>query len=222
VSSPVNDLLNFIEIVNECSHFPCSVIVISVGTEVNVSDLQHLNLCDFENYFLTYNKQLQNKPFRKNIQYVNFNALYDDNPNLSSDAVLKPILKEFFKEITSQFLEYINKNNINPIDLADLKSKSLHNYIEFRKKKQLEKYTTPNYLITEMSILLDDIKSMGYSQEEFLKSFPTLPTFERHYIVNVLNKQKAHANKENNSVRGAGKNSNNLSKLLFLKIIYHR
>lgn len=128
-------------------------------------------------------------PYRKNTYYLNFNDLFlTHNQNLLNNVVLTPILKNFSKEITNQFLDYIYKKNIIPIDHNSQKNKSINSYFEFRTKKQLERYTVPFYLSDEMNHLIDNLESLKISLNDLIREFKTVPTFEKHYLVNVMKK----------------------------------
>lgn len=142
---------------------------------------------ELEALFLKYDRKMKTKPFRKNTYFLNFNNLIlTHNHNLLNDAVLTPILKNFSKVITDQFLEYVNKKNIAPNDFDNHKNKSINTYFEFRTKKQLEQYSVPHYLTNEMNRLIDDLHQLGISIDDLMNEFKTVPTFEKQYLISEL------------------------------------
>lgn len=147
----------------------------------------HSEVKELEALFLKYDRKMKTKPFRNNTYFLNFNNLIlTHNHNLLNDAVLTPILKNFSKVITDQFLEYVNKKNIAPNDFDNHKNKSINTYFEFRTKKQLEQYSVPHYLTNEMNRLIDDLHQLGISIDDLMNEFKTVPTFEKHYLISEL------------------------------------
>ena len=152
-----------------------------------MSHFNYSEVKEIEALFLKYDRKMKTVPFRKNTHFLNFNNLIlTHNQNLLNNVVLTPILKNFSKEITNQFLEYVNKKNIAPIEVYGQKNKSINTYFEYRTKKQLERYTVPHYLTDEMNFLIDDLQLLGISLNDLMREFKTVPTFERHYLVNEV------------------------------------
>jgi hypothetical protein len=220
ISSPINDMVEFLELINQCSNFPASIVVIQIGEEAD-PEIQKAeedaNYIKKENYLEVLNTGLfkqyaesvglefkQKSPLqqqRRNSFYINFNELFR-RENLKSEVILKPVLKKLFREITNQFLDYALQNNISPMDFENLKKKSLHNYLDFRRKRQTEKYQIPNYLKEEKEAIIEEVIKLGYTVDELHQYIKTFPSFEKDYIFNVLNDFKIkNMIRENNERR---------------------
>lgn len=181
------------------SLLPCSIIVISIGSEFNSAEI--------EERLIDYKKTLGDG--RLNMIYIDFHKItlskdtsnynnnlsdgdnHSDNNNKNSIDKTKLVCKMLYNRINEQFIDYINRTNRKPLDSENIQSKNTPNFFEYRQKKIKEKYSTPKVLNNERERLLKEIHTLKYSNAEFESTFnDKLPTFDRHYIINQLNKTK--------------------------------
>lgn len=178
----------------ESSNYPCSIVIISLGIEINKKDLELFN-GNLNELAKEFGIEAKNVSKRKNTYYVDFNYIYQKQ-NLSLEAITRPIKKNLFKEITSQILDYMSINDLSPIDYKNLKIKTLHNYVDFKRRKQNEHYVIPQYIQDEHKNLLENIEQIGFHSTDIYKCMKTIPTFEQHYVMNLLNHYKIMLKKE--------------------------
>ena len=189
ISSNIQDLSVLFNDLNRYNNLPFTVVIVSIGKEFD-GDL-------FEKKVKKFKSDTSLKKMRNNLIYVNFHKIFVDYTNNSKlPEKLKNPCKLLYNRLNEQFVDFINIVNVKPFDFENIKNKNTPNFIDFKKKKMNEKPVISKYLISEKNKLVQEIKDLKYSIDFFEETFnKKLPTFDRHYIITQLNKQKCNKNK---------------------------
>jgi hypothetical protein len=161
-----------------------ALIVVSIGNEFNGEKFEN----NIEKFFK------ENNNLRKNILYINFNDYFKEYSNniYKLEEKLKLLCKQIYNKLNDQFINFILNNKIKPFDSKNLMNKNTPDFINFRKKKMNQKYIIPKFLINLRDNLIDDVNKLNYNNLIFEKTFNNkiIPTFDKHFIINQLNKQR--------------------------------
>jgi hypothetical protein len=206
VTSRITDIVNSIMLLNKTSHYPCSVIVIGCGDEYQLetkncpNEYEFLNKMDteepFEYIHNTYGVLIKTRPFRPNTQFIDFFTIFEEyGQGLRKESVGKLILKSIFSKISNQFLNYVNKIGVPPIDFFNLHKKTHAHFMEFKKEKLNEVYSIPSYMISEKEKLIAKLNEIGLSEKDLNEYFKTLPSMEINYILSTINYYKNFHNR---------------------------
>lgn len=184
----MNDVSYLFEFLLKYNSLPFSIIIISLGEEFK-SD-------EFESKIDEYiDDNKNNQLFRNNIIYINFN-LIDFKMN-DYERKITSFCKQVYFKLSQQFVNFINKVNIKPLDSNNLSSKNTPHFLELRKNNIYKNYIVPKFLIQEKEKLINDILELGFNRELFEYTFDNkLPTFDKHYIISMLNNNKNKFEKE--------------------------
>ena len=99
------DLSNFIEKIRESSILPISFLVCSIG-ENGLDSKEFLNLYNESKEKIENQDNKEDKPFRKNVIFRNFNEIYLNIKIIkqSLEVVFRPIQNGLFQEIANQVI----------------------------------------------------------------------------------------------------------------------
>ena len=203
LTNHMNDINYLFEFLLNNNNLPFSIIIISLGDEFKSDEFESKI-----NEYIDNNKK--NESFRNNIIYINFNNIsFTEN---DYENKIKLFCKQIYYKLSQQFVNYINLINIKPLDSNNLDNKNTQNFIELRKKNIYKKYNIPIFLLEEKTKIINELIDLGFSKELFEYTFKDkLPTFDKHYIISMLNNNK---NKfEKITINTDKKNFNNNKKL---------
>ena len=181
VSGEIHDSVLLFKFLNENSNLPFSLIICSIGNEFNSKE--------FEEKIEDYRKENQN--LRWNFIYINFNDYIGGFTKAKIKEKNKLLCKFVYNQINKHFIKFIEMNKVIPFDAKNISNKNTPDFIEFKKKKMFQKYIIPKFLINMKEKLMKDILDLQYTEEIFQTTFgKKIPTFDRHYIINQLNRTK--------------------------------
>lgn len=206
---------DFIQNVEESSKYHCSLLIITIGNNIDKNLFERFNTKDFDDFLKHSINEIKFNPVRSNVYYINFEEAKNSR-NLKLGSELKPFLKKIFKRVTNEVSEYFSMNQIFPYDYENLKSRSIYNYIQFKNKCKNEPYTIPEYLIKLKNESLLDLFKIGYNLKDIEDSFSKFPTFDKQYIFDIMNTKK-----QINSLENLNENKENkISKEEFTNLKY--
>ena len=194
------DILDFIELTKESANYPCSILIISLGNDVDKSQLNCFNTKDFSHILKDTFKEINYNPIRSNIHYINFDEVKNSR-DLRMESELKPYLKKLFKKITTEVSDYFILKNIFPKDYENLKTKTIYNYIKYKIKCKTNEYEMPEFLVKTKNEVILEIFKMGFNVKDVENNFKIFPTFDKQYIFNILNLKKINENKEDSNLK---------------------
>ena len=181
VSGEIHDKTLLFNFLKDNSDLPFSLIVCSIGKEFNSEE--------FENLIENFRKE--NLKMRWNFIYINFNDYIGGFTKHQIKEKNKLLCKFVYNQINKHFIDFIELNKIIPFDAKNISNKNTPDFIEFRKKKMFQKYIIPKFLMNMKETLIKEILDLQYTEEIFHNTFgKKIPTFDRHYIINQLNRTK--------------------------------
>ena len=188
----MNDVNYLFEFLLKYNNLPFSIIIVSLGDEFKSEEFES----KIEEYI---NENKNNGSFRNNIIYINFNSI---NFNaIDYEMKINTFCKQIYHKLSQQFVNFIKLVNINPFDSTNLSNKNTPNFLELRKNYIYNNYIIPKFLIQEKEKIIKEIIDLGFSNELFEYTFGNkLPTFDKHFIISMLNgnKNKFEKMKKNN------------------------
>ena len=209
LSNMFHDKDDFIKIVSRNTHLPCTLILISIGDECkSLSALSE-----------SLTAEIQSSSRRVNFIYINYHLIYMTHgatTNEDEDALHSTLLttcKDIYNKINEQFIEYVkhinttevNNNNNNNDDVDGRNNNYYTNqnnpdYIEFRQNKMNMTVNSLQFLEDEKEALIENIRQLKYDVSDLNDTFKgKVPTFDRHYILNSLNKNKSKKLQQRNT-----------------------
>ena len=178
----MNDINYLFEFLLKYNNLPFSIIIVSLGDEFKSEEFES----KIEEYI---NKNKKNESFRNNIIYINFNSIAFNTNDYERN--INTFCKQIYYKLSQQFVNYINLVNLKPLDSDNLLNKNTPNFLELRKNNIYNNYNIPKFLVQEKEKIIHEIIDLGFSCELFEYTFGNkLPTFDKHFIISMLNKNK--------------------------------
>lgn len=212
LSNMFHDKDDFVKLISSNTQLPCTLIFISIGDECKSFDVLLESLTG----------EIQRSSRRVNFIYINYHSIYMSHSAITNEDNLRSKLlitcKDIYNKINEQFIEYVkrtninevnNNNNINANDDVDARNNNYYNnqnnpdYIEFRQNKMNMVVNSLQFLENEKEALIENIRQLKYDVSDLNDTFKgKVPTFDRHYILNSLNKNKSKKLQRNVNVSG--------------------
>ena len=178
----MNDTNYLFDFILKYSNLPFSIIIVSLGDEFKADEFES----KINEYISNHEKD---KNFRNNIIYINFNTI--DFRTNDYERNINTLCKQIYYKLSQQFVSFINMVKIPPLDSNNLSNKNTPDFLEFRKNNMYKSYIIPKFLMMEKEQIIKDILDLGFEKELFEYTFDNkLPTFDKHYIINMLNSNK--------------------------------
>lgn len=178
----MNDTNYLFDFILKNSNLPFSIIIVSLGDEFKSDEFES----KINEYISSHEKD---ENFRNNLIYINFNAI--DFKTNDYERNINTFCKQIYYKLSQQFVSYVNMIKIPPLDSNNLSNKNTPDFFEFRKNNMYKDYIVPKFLMIEKEQIINDILDLGFEKELFEYTFDNkLPTFDKHYIISMLNNNK--------------------------------